>query len=357
MPHLFVDISAHGYGHLAQVAPVLNALEIGDLRLSIRSGLACEQLRARIQRPFAHIPRATDFGYVMKNALSIDLAASAEKYRHAHADWPQRVLEEKQFLEALAPDLVLSDVSYLPLAGAQAAGLACLAMSSLNWADLFLHYYGKEAWSAPIHAQMHAAYAGADAFLRLTPGMPMASLPNRIALGPIATGSRCSRNHAVAQLGLPPDRQWALVAFGGFDLRLPLERWPRCQGVHWLIPREWPLERDDVSRVDEKRLPFADLLPNVDVIITKPGYGTFAEAACNGVPVLYLRRDDWPEQESLIAWLHASNRALEVDAAALSGAELPALLHKLDAMPMPPRPPASGIAQACRLLEARLLRN
>jgi hypothetical protein len=25
-PHLFVDISAHGFGHLAQVAPVLNAL-------------------------------------------------------------------------------------------------------------------------------------------------------------------------------------------------------------------------------------------------------------------------------------------------------------------------------------------
>ena len=26
MPHLFVDISAHGLGHLAQTAPILNAL-------------------------------------------------------------------------------------------------------------------------------------------------------------------------------------------------------------------------------------------------------------------------------------------------------------------------------------------
>ena len=39
--HLFVDISSHGFGHLAITAPVLNALGKlqPDLQLTVRSGL------------------------------------------------------------------------------------------------------------------------------------------------------------------------------------------------------------------------------------------------------------------------------------------------------------------------------
>lgn len=48
-PHLFVDISSHGFGHLSQTAPVLNELAelLPDLRITLRSGLAVEKLRQR----------------------------------------------------------------------------------------------------------------------------------------------------------------------------------------------------------------------------------------------------------------------------------------------------------------------
>ena len=39
-------------------------------------------------------------------------------------------------LRRLAPDLVLTDVAYLPLAGAAQAGIPALSMCSLTWADL-----------------------------------------------------------------------------------------------------------------------------------------------------------------------------------------------------------------------------
>ena len=137
--HLFADISSHGFGHLAITAPVLNAVAeiVPDLRLTVRCGLPAAKLRQRIRAPFEHIAAASDFGYVMIDATHIDLAASAAAYRHAHADWPARVAAEAAFLAALAPDLVLSNVSCLPLAGAARAGIPALALCSLNWADLF----------------------------------------------------------------------------------------------------------------------------------------------------------------------------------------------------------------------------
>jgi len=124
VPHLFADISGHGLGHLAQAAPVLAALRARcpDLRLTLRSSLPRERLAARIPGPFTHCREASDFGFVMHDALNIDLPASADRYRRCHEDWPQRVRREAETLATLAPDAVFTDVAYLPLAGAAAAG-------------------------------------------------------------------------------------------------------------------------------------------------------------------------------------------------------------------------------------------
>ena len=79
MPHLFVDISAHGFGHLAQTAPVLETLtaQIPELRLTIRSGLPAAYLRLRIPHPFTHVAAASDICFLMHDAVRIDHEASA----------------------------------------------------------------------------------------------------------------------------------------------------------------------------------------------------------------------------------------------------------------------------------------
>ena len=125
MPHLFVDISSHGFGHLAQVAPILNQLVRirPELRLTIRSGLPLEKMRTRIAAPFEFINGRSDFGFVMLDAVRIDQDATANAYRVWHENWPGRVAAEAEFLRSLAPDLVLTDVAYLPLAGAAKAGI------------------------------------------------------------------------------------------------------------------------------------------------------------------------------------------------------------------------------------------
>ncbi|KAB2921313.1 MAG: hypothetical protein F9K30_14695, partial [Dechloromonas sp.] len=144
--HLFVDISSHGFGHLAIAAPVLNALaeQVPGLRLTLRSGLPPAKLRQRIRPPFELLAGSSDFGYVMVDATHIDRAASAAAYRQAHAGWTQRVAAEAGFLADLQPDLVLTNVSYLPLAAAAQAGIPAASLCSLNWADLFAHFFANE---------------------------------------------------------------------------------------------------------------------------------------------------------------------------------------------------------------------
>jgi hypothetical protein len=367
MPHLFVDISAHGFGHLSQAAPVLNTLAeiVPDLRLTIRSGLPVERLQLRIVPPFTHLPAASDFGYVMHDAVRINLPATAAAYRAAHADFPARIAAEAELLKTLQPDAVFSNVAYLPLAGAARAGIPACALCSLNWADLFDHYFGNEPWAAPIHAEMLAAYRGAT-FLRTTPGMPMKALENQMTVGPIATPGRERREELRTKVGAGDTAPIVLVALGGIPTRLPVEQWP-VNGTHYIVPAAWQCTRPDFYTIESFGWPFVDLLRSVDAIIAKPGYGTFAEAAANGTAVIYQRRDDWPEQDCLIEWLQQHARCTEVTETELAAGEFGRKLENLRSAAVPPAgrpsgrkrpeeaaPTFDGAAQAARHLAALL---
>jgi hypothetical protein len=350
--HLLVDISAHGLGHLAQTAPVINALLAlaPDLELTVRSAIPRERLALRIGGNFTHVAEARDFGLVMHNAVDIDLDASATRYREFHADWPQRVAAEADWLRRHGIDAVLSNVAYLPLAAAAEAGVPACGLSSLNWAEMFAHYLGREPWAAEIHAQILAAYRSGKAFLRITPGLAMADLPGRCDIAPIASICRRDRPRVSHLLGLNESERWLLLAMGGMDFRLPLEDWPQIPGLNWLVPGEWKVQREDVRSFDVGDLNFTDLLASVDAVITKPGYGTFVEAACSGIPILYLQREDWPETPHFAAWLAIHARAGMLTRERLLAGDFIDDMDRLWRSPAPSQPVAGGAEQAARWL-------
>lgn len=354
MAHLFVDISSHGFGHLAQTGPVLNALAeyLPELRFSVRSALPAEQLRLRIDHPFEYFHGASDVAFLMHDAVRVDREASAKAYREAHADWPAKVAAEAEWLAGLAPDLVLSNVSCLPLAGAKRAGIPAVAMCSLNWADQFAFLFAGEAWAEKIHVELLAAYAGADAFLRCTPAMPMPELHNTEDLPPLSRLGQRQREVIEQVLGGKPERL-VLVVMGGIGFDMPVENWPPIRGVRWLVREPLHTAREDVTPYSTLGLHFSDLLASVDAVVTKPGYGLFVESAAAGTPVLYLRREDWPEQEVLIDWLKREAVCAEVSAADFASGQLKT---QLEALWQAPRRmmKANGAGIAARRIEKAL---
>lgn len=355
MPHLFVDISAHGFGHLAQTAPVLEALAdlLPDLRLTIRTGLPLTQLQQRIAHLFSHIEAASDVSFLMHDAVRVDRDASAAAYRNCHADWPARVAREADELERMAPDLVLANISALPLAGAQRAGLPAIALCSLNWADQFAFLFAGTDWADPIRRQLHEAYAGADFFLRCVPAAPMPALANVRDLPPIARTGQSDRAVLAGRLGVRSGQRMVLVGMGGIDFALPIAHWPCNDELLWLVREPLPVARPDVVCYRDLGWHFSDVLASVDAVVTKPGYGMFVESAAVGTPVLFLRREDWPEQDALIDWLCREAVCGEIDAASFERGDLHAALHRLWRAPRR-RVAANGAAAAAAILAEKL---
>lgn len=362
---LLACISHHGYGHLAQSAPVLNSLAAicPDLHLLLRSALPRERLATRIQVPFEHLQSAVDCGFPMLDALRIDMPATLNAYREFHRDWDRRVATEARWLVEQGVRLVFSNVAYLPLAAAEKAGLPAVALCSLNWADIFAHYCaappdheGAQAGEAAgWERQMRAAYRSASMFLRPTPAMAMEDLTNGYAIAPIAATGRHVPGELRSRLEVRADQKLVLIGMGGIGYRPPVEDWPPDESIIWLLPDEWRVDRPDMRPFTAADMAFLDLLASCDALITKPGYGGFTEAAAHGLPVLYLPRPDWPESPLLETWLHANTRALRIAEADLRLGCLATALAQLWQQPPPPVPRCDGALQAARQLASLLV--
>ncbi|MCG6932476.1 MAG: hypothetical protein LJE57_02460 [Gallionella sp.] len=351
-PHLVVSITGHGFGHVAQIAPVLNRLHqfLPGLRLTLRSSVPLAHLRSRIDAQFAHLPGEGDAGMVMSSALDVLVEESRAGYRAFHRDWDCRVDNEAKLLLGLGADLVISNVGYLPLAGAQLAGIENVALCSLNWADIYRHYCGEDR----IAAQMHDSYANADAFLRATPGMAMSGLPNLVPVAPIAAVGGNRRTELDRHMKLSKDEKLVLVSLGGIASRLPIERWPRIPGVRWLVQQSWHIEHPDAVVLETLNMHFSDLLASSDALICKPGYGSFVEAASSGVPVLYVNRADWPEAPALVEWLQQNGLCREVSRAELEQGTIGDALDEIWNAPRPEPVIPEGANQAAEWLAKKL---
>lgn len=314
--HLLVAVTPHGFGHAAQVAPVVNALarRLPGMRVTVVSTVPGWFLRQRIQPDFELVERAADFGLSMNSALHIDLARSAAAYADLHRNWEARVEREACWLRSLQPNLVLADVPYLTLAAARAAAIPALALCSLNWADIYRCYFAQRGEASKVLEQMEAAYNGAQAFLCPEPSMPMPTLANRVAIGPIGARGSDRRDELDRRLGLGSDVALVLVAPGGVQTRFAMEAWPESRAIHWLVSESWQLAHPQATALEHTGMGFTDLVASCDAVLGKCGYGTVVECVVNGKPLLYVPRPDWPEEPVLLNWLREHQAAVEVPA-------------------------------------------
>lgn len=335
-------------------APVLDCLTSGTpgLRLTVRCTAPVDKLREHIRGPFDHQSVAFDFGMAMHDALTVDRDRSFDRYLSSHDDWDARVSDGARELERLEPDLVLANVPYLSLAAARRAGVPAAALCCLHWGDIFDHYLSARPGAAAIHRDIMAAYEGARAFIAPAPAMPMAGLSNVRPVAPIGRMGRARRAELRAALGVGADARVALLSLGGFGFELDVSAWPRLRGWKIVCGMDVRGRHPDVIPAASVPMPYIDVFASVDSVVTKLGYGTVAEAGINGIPVLYVPRDGWPEEPFLADWLRRNGRCRETSVAALRAGAFVEVMAALAEQAAPPRPEPAGAAQAAAIVEA-----
>jgi len=301
--HIVVVISGHGYGHAAMTAPVINRLQqlYPNIKITLSTSVPLPFLNSKFNGPFDYLSHSSDFGMIMNSAFESDLPASLLAYQEFHAQWPTKIAIEVERLRNIGANMLISNIAYLPLIAAQRLGIPAIAMSCLNWANIFKHFFPDER---EIHHQIASAYRSADCFIRTEPAMSMDDFATH-TVDPIVTKGNNCRKQLLTTLQLPAKTKLILVSMGGIKTGINASNWPRLEHVHYLAANSINgHERNDITLIDNLNISYNNLLSSCDLLLTKPGYGNFTEAAFNVIPVLYVRRDEWPEQPFLAKWLH-----------------------------------------------------
>ena len=355
-PRLLLAVSGHGYGHLAQCAPVINALwnVIPDLHLAVCCALPRHVIAERLDHAFTFLPVELDPVLCMHNAWEIDVPASRRVYREFHNNRQAGLQHDADLLATLAPDLVLADIPWRLLHAARERNIPTVAMCSLNWAAIYAACCGEGRTDVPMLEDMLAGYRAASVFLAPEPALPMPELDNYRAIGPIARQGRRRREELLARFKLPESARLVLVALGGIPTGLPLASWPCREDLVWLNAGMAGSAGAGMIDIAATGMAFIDVLASCDAVLTKPGYGTYAEAVCNAIPLLTLARPDWPETTCLNAWARRHGQQEEISASQFETGSFVEVLESLWERPATQSFEAAGIAQAVAVIASFL---
>jgi hypothetical protein len=316
MPLIWAAISGHGFGHAAQVVPVLNALHrlVPDLRVLLRTTVPPSFFKDRLVPPWEVSPVQQDIGCVQNGPLKIHVGATWREHHLFHSSWEERLQTEIEAMRAARPHIVLADTPYLALAAGKAAAVPAVALVSFTWDLVLSEYVAPPSIDGRATLRLiRQAYAEADLALRINPAPKIEIFQRIIDIGPIAEPAPPAREQLTEFLGLAPEEQTVLVGFGGIPLdSLPFNPLESLTGYRFIFDGSIPSGSRRFVAAASLPFSFKTLMASVDLIMTKPGYGTVVEAVALRTPLVYVRRYNFADEQPLVDYLHRYGRGVEL---------------------------------------------
>lgn len=302
---LYVAITNHGFGHVTRTASVLAALKQlqPELQLILVTTAPHWLLESYLGADFIYRPRQLDIGVIQRDSLTMDLPATLAALQQIRKTAPGTIAEEAAFIQEHNIPLVLADIPPMAVPIAKAAGVPCWMMSNFGW-DLIYSDWGGEF--APEVDWIQSCFAQCDHLFRLPFHAPMSIFPKQEDIGLTGGSPRYAPADLRSKLNIQvPQEKIVLLTFGGLGLRaIPytnVQQFP-----DWLFltldngaPEDYP----NLMVFNGQIYRPVDLMAICGGVVSKPGYGTFAEACRLGVPLVALPRQDFAEAQYLLQGL------------------------------------------------------
>lgn len=267
-------ITDHGLGHASRSVALVRELK-NHAQVVIRNDDRYRFL-ARSLPDVEVISGRTDFEPAMQkeNSMLIDDAKTQANISDWLDSMPETIERELEVVRKQRPDLIVSDISIMPLMAGRKAGVRSAAISNFTWSEtLTLDEKSREFFVT--------AYSQADLVVRLPLGTEM-RYPNRINVGLVARKTTIGKTEIRRQLGLATDKKLVVVAVSGagkiaFDKENDIE-------VLDISDYETAMKLKELTNFVEGQ----NLIGAADLVICKCGYGFVSECLSTGTRFRYV---------------------------------------------------------------------
>ena len=311
MARIAYFISPHGFGHAARACAVM--AEMVRLRPGVYFDLFTEVpewfFQESLPECFAYRRLASDVGIVQLSPFVEDLDATVERLDLSPLADSWAVGAIAQELRTHKYGLVVCDIAPLGLAAAARAGIPSVLVENFTWDWIYSSISDAPARLRDHGSRMAEIFSSADLRIQTEPECERLSRATRVA--PVARQPMLTRQEVRSGLGVPDDEKMIVVSMGGVPWDSGGFSAPEHTAGAWIVV-PGGTEGGAKRRGRLLLLPFhadiyhPDLVAASDVVVSKLGYSTVAEAYCAASALAYVERARFPESPVLARWVEAN---------------------------------------------------
>lgn len=290
MSRIAIVSSAHGFGHATRDAVLADTLLARGHEVTQFTHVSPTVLGARHAVEWA----AVDVGFVQHHSLAENIPATLDLLTERFAPAAIDTLASR----LAGFHLIVADIPPTAMLAAKKAGVPCVAMGNFDWGWIYRNYPPAKAFVvSPGDGELQNWATRIAEIQRELPAISLSpgscGLPGFLRTVEGGILARSAPPIRVAELGV-------LVCFGGLGLDAISAILPEIPGVTWIFAPPMPrLPRKDCLFVED--VAFPSLLAGAECVLTKPGYGSFAEIMMAGSRAVWLPRVPFPEAPLLEA--------------------------------------------------------
>ncbi len=306
--HILYYISSHGYGHGVRSCAIGNCFS-EQVTLTLRTMLPEKFFEEELTRPFTYTQGTFDCGCIQSDSITVDIRKTLYTYMKI-ADRNEAVLDaEAAWCRDRNVSGIVTDIAPFPCEVAKRAGVPCIAVSNFSWHDIYEPYLSDVPEFKPYFDKITEQYLMTDLLLGLTPTNAMRCFNRRKEMPVVGRVGTDRKREIKSFYGIATDKKIGLIYTGDFGMDSVC--WKELETLtEWEFIGVYPLPGSPANfhHIDKANFPYQDLSASTDVMITKIGYGVYSECLCNGVPLIYVPRENFAEhpvlEEAILEWGH-----------------------------------------------------
>jgi len=242
------------------------------------------------------IPGKTDEGpFIKRNGISVDHDKTLEKVGNWIENLKSNARKESNLIKKINPNLVISDISAMPILAAHLSDKRSLAISNFSWLEVLPELKSEHVSS------LEYAYDKTDLAIRLALGTEMKHFRRKKDVGILCRNPTMSKIEIRKKLGIDQNEFCVYVALNDY------------YSFNWEVGKKIKIlssgaKINSTNTIDTKSwIEGQDLVLASDLVICKCGYGFISECIINQTPFLYLMDDKHHEQIAISKELATMN--------------------------------------------------
>lgn len=289
MKKILYYVSGHGMGHVTRSIAIIEELKRKNVDVVIRT-FGTENFFKNELPGTRIISGIVDVGSVIKHdGITIDKTKTRKNQKKWINDIERYSEKEKSIILKENPNLIVSDISVMPLISAKKIQKKSVAISNFTWFDLFEFLPQKEL------DILQKAYDCADIAFRLPFGTKMNHFKKIRDVGLVVRIPKMDKEKTRKKLGIKENEKLVTISLGKSQNKIK----PKFANNIKVISLGAKIQSKNVIK-NLKNIPGHEIVAASDLVICKCGYGFTSECVSNNIPFITLFSKNHNEQIGII---------------------------------------------------------